>query len=233
MPSHSSHILQSLDLVCFALLKRAYGNKINDLARYNTKHIKKEGFLPASRKAFEKAFSSDDVQASLRVAVLAPHDPEVVLSKLDVVLRTPTPLTSDDTPWEFQNTKQRPRDRSSINTNSRSDSKAQELLTCFVIKAVDQFRQGAEKIVHEMVLMRKEIAELRKVAEAATERKSRKRKYVRTEKTLTVGEVLDLIASEAVGGDREGEKPARRARKERHWVLRRDWPQWAHPQSID
>ena len=67
-----------------------------------------------------------------------------------------------------------------------------------------------------MVLMRKEMAELRKVAEAATERKGRKRKYVRTEETRTVGEVQDLIASEAVGGEREGEKPARRARKERH-----------------
>ena len=54
------------------------------------------------------------------------------------------------------------------------------------------------------------------VAEAATERKGRKRKYVRTEETLTASMVLDLIASEVVGGKREGEKPARRARKERH-----------------
>ena len=39
---------------------------------------------------------------------------------------------------------------------------------------------------------------------------------MRTEETLTAGEVLDLIASEVVGGKREGKKPAGRARKERH-----------------
>ena len=52
------------------------------------------------KKAFEKAFLSDNNQASFRAAGLAPHNPEVVLSKLDVMLRTPTPIASDDTPWE-------------------------------------------------------------------------------------------------------------------------------------
>ena len=67
-----------------------------------------------------------------------------------------------------------------------------------------------------MVLLRKEMAGLRKVAEAATERKGRKRKYIRTEDTLTVSEVLDSIAPEITGGVGEGKKPAKRAHGERH-----------------
>ena len=39
---------------------------------------------------------------------------------------------------------------------------------------------------------------------------------MRTEETLAASKVQDLIASEVVGGKREGEKPARRVRKERH-----------------
>ena len=74
---------------------------------------------------------------------------------------------------------------------------------------------GAETIAHEMVLMRKEMAGLRKVAEAATERKGRKRKYIRTEDTLTVGDVLDLIPPEEASGQEEGEKPIKRAGRER------------------
>ncbi|KAF2741722.1 DDE-domain-containing protein, partial [Sporormia fimetaria CBS 119925] len=100
MPSHSSHILQPLDLVCFSLLKRAYRDEISVLARYSTKHIKKESFLPALIKAFNKAFSGDHVRASFRAAGLVPYNPEGVLSKLDVVLRTPTPPASQDAIWE-------------------------------------------------------------------------------------------------------------------------------------
>jgi hypothetical protein len=67
-----------------------------------------------------------------------------------------------------------------------------------------------------MVLMREEIACLREVAEAATKRKSRKRRYIRNKETLTVGDVVDLIAPEEDGGQEEGSKPVKRARGERH-----------------
>ncbi len=100
MPSYSSHLLQPLDVVCFSLLKRAYGDEISALARYSTKHVTKEAFLPAFIRAYNKAFSKDSICSSFRAAGLVPHNPEVVLSKLDVVLRTPTPLALQDTPWE-------------------------------------------------------------------------------------------------------------------------------------
>ena len=55
------------------------------------------------------------------------------------------------------------------------------------------------------------MAELRKATKAATERRSRKRRYIQTEELLTVGEVQDLIASEPGGGQEECERPAKRA----------------------
>lgn len=202
-------------MVCFSVLKRAYGDGINDLARYSTKHVRKEGFLPAFKTAFDKAFSKDNIRASFRAAGLVPHNPEIVLSKLDVVLRTPTPLTLEDTIWESK-TPSNAREIEAQSTLIRNRIRQHKSSSpASIIEAVNQFKKGAEKIAHEMVLMRQEMAGLRKVAEAATERKSRKRKYTRTKDILTVGNVLDLIAPEKVSRQEEGEEVEKRARRER------------------
>jgi hypothetical protein len=59
------------------------------LARNRTHYISKGTFLPAFKTAFELAFSKSNIQAGFRGAGLVPHDPEAVLSKLDVVVQTP------------------------------------------------------------------------------------------------------------------------------------------------
>jgi hypothetical protein len=53
--------------------------------------VKKETFLSAFQIAFNKAITKDNMQAGFRGAGLVLHNPERVLSKLNVVLRTPTP----------------------------------------------------------------------------------------------------------------------------------------------
>lgn len=98
VPSYSSHLLQLLAVMCFSMLKRAYEDEINDLARYSTKHIKKKGFLATFNKSLDKTFLEDNIRASFRVASLIPHNSEVVLST-----------------HEVQNTQQRSRDRGSVN----------------------------------------------------------------------------------------------------------------------
>jgi hypothetical protein len=78
-------------------LKQAYSDKINSLAQYSTKKIKKEAFLPAFKAAFKKAMTKENIYAGFRGARLVPHNPEAVISKLDVVLHTPTPPKPEDT----------------------------------------------------------------------------------------------------------------------------------------
>jgi hypothetical protein len=51
MPAHSSHILQPLDIGCFAVLKRAYSRFISDLARVGYNHIDKLDFLEDYQRA--------------------------------------------------------------------------------------------------------------------------------------------------------------------------------------
>ena len=96
MPPHSSHLLQPLNVACFSPLKRKYSDKISALARSRIHHINKENFLPAFKATFTKVFTPENVRAGFRGAGLVPHNPEAVLSKLDVQLRTPTPPQPDN-----------------------------------------------------------------------------------------------------------------------------------------
>jgi hypothetical protein len=66
------------------VLKRAYGrNRIN--------HVDKLDFLKAYPSARIEAFKSETIKNSFAAAGLVPYDPNRVLLKLDIRLRTPTP----------------------------------------------------------------------------------------------------------------------------------------------
>ena len=60
MPAHSSHLLQPLDVGCFAPLKRAYSGLVEGLVRRGISHIDKLDFLIAYPDARIKAFTVKD-----------------------------------------------------------------------------------------------------------------------------------------------------------------------------
>jgi uncharacterized protein (DUF608 family) len=80
---------------------------------------------------------------------------------------------------------------------------------------VKQLSKGAQQIAHNMVLVQEEIGRLQDAVDTLTKRKTRKRRYVRVEETLKVGEVSDLIAEKEGGSREEGKTPAKRVRAER------------------
>ena len=100
MPPHSSHLLQPLDVGCFSPLKKAYRRQVESLIRNHINHITKLEFLPCFKGAFFVLITKSNIQGGFRGAGLVPFNPEAVLSKLDVRLRTPTPPTVDDSQWE-------------------------------------------------------------------------------------------------------------------------------------
>ncbi|KFZ24810.1 hypothetical protein V502_00710, partial [Pseudogymnoascus sp. VKM F-4520 (FW-2644)] len=102
MPPHSSHLLQPLDISCFAVLKRLYGQQIEDLMRVGVNYIDKSDFLPAYFTARIESLTSNTIRSGFAAAGLVPYDPERVLSKLNTQLRTPTPPpppTTEQAPW--------------------------------------------------------------------------------------------------------------------------------------
>ena len=91
MPPHSSHILQPLDVGCFAPLKRAYSKEIRALALDHIGRIDKKAFIATFARVFKQAFLKANITASFKATGLVPNNLLVVLLKLDVKVRTPTP----------------------------------------------------------------------------------------------------------------------------------------------
>ena len=105
LPAHSFYFTQPFDVGCFSVLKRSYGSELENFIRAHINHITKTEFLLAFKAAHFKTMTSENVKAGFRSAGLVPYDPQAVISKLDVKLRTPTPTgppCPEADPWVSQ-----------------------------------------------------------------------------------------------------------------------------------
>ncbi|KAL1983171.1 hypothetical protein VTN96DRAFT_421 [Rasamsonia emersonii] len=91
MPPHSSHLLQPLDVSCFAVLKRAYVRLMGNNMLLGINHIDKLDFLEAYPKAHTEAFKSENIKNGFAATGLVPFQPDRVLQQLNIQLKTPTP----------------------------------------------------------------------------------------------------------------------------------------------
>ena len=196
MPPHSSHLLQPLNVGCFAPLKKAYGRQAEDLMRNQITHISKLEFLPCFKRAYNAAMTPSNIQGGFRGAGLVPFDPERVITGLDVRLRTPSPLPVSNESWqsctprntlEFGSQSKLVREKIQKHTDSSPSS---------IVNALEKLSKGAEMMAHSLVLVRKQVSELQDANKAATRRKSHKRKRLQQEGTLTVEEGVRLTTLE-------------------------------------
>jgi hypothetical protein len=105
MPPHSSHLLQPLDVGCFAPLKKAYGRQAENLIRNRITHITKLEFLLCFKAAFFDSITESNIQGGFRGAGLVPFNPDAVLSKVDIKLCTPSPVVAENALWHSQTPK--------------------------------------------------------------------------------------------------------------------------------
>jgi hypothetical protein len=214
MPPHSSHLLQPPNVGCFAPLKKAYGRQAEDLMRNKITHITKTEFLPCFIAAHNTSITKGNIQGGFRGAGLVPHDPEAVLSKVDVKLRTPSPLPIEDLPWLSQTPK------NTLELGSQSTlvkNRIQRHIDSSPTSMVDAFEKlakGAALVAHKLVLSQKRIAELEAANKAASRRKSHKRKRLQRESTLTAEEGLRLTTLKEFSARGDGKKAKKRARVE-------------------
>jgi hypothetical protein len=194
MPPHSSHLLQPLDVGCFSPLKRAYSREIESLIRHQINHITKLKFLPAFKAAFNRSFTTANICSAFRGAGLVPLQPDAVLSKLDVQLRTPTPAALLEALWEAR-TPSNVRELEAQSTLIRDRVRQHKSSSpASIIKAINQLKKGAEVMMLSAELMRDRIASLEKANEAASARKQRKKKRLQKREVLIKGEGEDILA---------------------------------------
>jgi hypothetical protein len=194
MPPHSSHLLQPLDVGCFSPLKRAYSREVEALIRHHINHITKLEFLPAFKTAYNRSFTSANICSAFRGAGLVPLQPDTVLSKLDVQLRTPSPATLPEALWEAR-TPSNVRELEAQSTLIRERVRRHKSSSpASIIEAINQLKKGAEVMMLSAELMRDRIASLERANEAASARKQRKKKRLQKRGVLIKGAGEDLLA---------------------------------------
>ena len=196
MPTHSSYLLQPLDIGCFAVLKRAYGRMVETKIRNGINHIDKLDFLEAYPLARIEAFKPETIKNSFGAAGLVPFEPERVISKLNIRLRTPTPPPSRGSESSRNFTPKTPftekdlrRQASSIKallrTRSRSPPSPSD-------RALNQLIKGFQLQLQSHILQAQEIKELRAANEKHKQKRTRSRRPIPTKEGLSVQEASAL-----------------------------------------
>ncbi|KAJ5169708.1 uncharacterized protein N7500_002491 [Penicillium coprophilum] len=197
MPPHSSHLLQPLDIGCFAVLKRSYSRLVEMKMRRQVNHIDKLDFLDLYPLVRIEAFKSETIKNSFGAAGLVPFSPERVISKLNIQLRTPTPppsrgsdLSRNFTPKTPATEKELRRQASSIKallrTRSRSPPSPSD-------RALNQLVKGFRLTMQSAILLAKENQELRAENEKQKQKRTRSRRHIASEEGLSIEEASALI----------------------------------------
>ena len=121
------------------------------MMRAHITHITKDDFFPAFHATFLCAMTENNIRGGFRGAGLLLFDPESVISKLDLKLKTLTPPNSRPgtaQPW-VSRTPNNPTEATSQTTFIKNR------IACYknssptsIYEAVDQFAKGTSKIMH-------------------------------------------------------------------------------------
>lgn len=195
MLAHSSHLLQPLDIGCFAVLKRLYGSLISQKMRLGISHIDKLDFLIAYPQARSDAFKACTIQNSFRAAGIVPFDPEQVLSKLNIQVHTPSPPGSSGSqssafcPHTPANVDELLKQASSIKEflKQRSNSPPSPSHA-----ALNQLIKGCQIAMQEGILMEQEIKGLRTALATQKQKQARASRWISHDQGLSVREAVEL-----------------------------------------
>ncbi len=84
------HLIQLLDVDYFNMLKRSYSQGFEDFIKAYINYIIKTEFFIAFKVAHFNTITFENIKVGFRSVGLMLYDLQVVISKLDIKLRTPT-----------------------------------------------------------------------------------------------------------------------------------------------
>ncbi|KAJ8113059.1 hypothetical protein OPT61_g4731 [Boeremia exigua] len=183
------------------------------LIRNQITYLTKSEFLPCFKAAYNAVFTASNIQGGFRGAGLVPFDPERVITALNVKLHTPSPqLPTNNEPWQSQTPSNTLEFGSQSNLIQEKYKKQQGSSPNSVLSALEHYAKGGAILSHKLVLAQQQIAELQAANEAATRRKSHKRKRVQKEGTLIVEDGQRLAALKEFGARSDGKRAKKQVR---------------------
>jgi hypothetical protein len=194
MPPHFSHILQPLDVSCFAVLKRLYGQAVEAQMRVRINHVDKDDFLTLYQEIRPAVFGSGTILSGFRATGIVPFDPDQVLSELHVQIQTPLPprvLTRVLPPWD-------PETLHNIAELKLQTRAIQQLIRYRTqspptpaVQAVNQLVKGCQLAMHNATILAAENRQLRAANAKVRKKRAKKTVLVSRGGTLTAQEVLE------------------------------------------
>ena len=195
MPPHSSNYCQPLDVSCFSPLKKAYGNLVQNRMRQGFNHMDKLDFLKAYPDAWKQSFASDTIKNGFRATGLVPFNPEEVLERFTIQLKTPTPPGSRSTnsaPKTPYTTRQLEKQASLFKRMLKQSTPP----PLFTLEAwMDKIIKGHEMALNEAIIAQHELQEIQASHEKHLQKRRRSRRQIATEEGLSIQEGQSLLES--------------------------------------
>ncbi|KAF2188420.1 DDE-domain-containing protein [Zopfia rhizophila CBS 207.26] len=193
LPSHSSHILQPLDVACFSVVKRLYREGVEQLARSGQHHVTIDDFLQIYAVARPQALSSSNVESAFQATGIVPYNPDEVLDKLGALrITTPDPVLPSSSTISVDNTpktvKQVERQQIAL---KRRQHELDRLSTSPTISRMLKLAKTATTALQKVELMATELTKARATSAKIAKKRSIKVKYLTQRESLTIGEAIE------------------------------------------
>jgi hypothetical protein len=226
MPPHSSHLLQPLDVGCFAVLKRHYGQLVEQRMRHGFNHIDKIDFLTAFPQARTVAYKAQTIRNSFAATGLVPFNPDRVIQQLNIQLKTPTPPPSRSSNTQSsclqtpQNIRQFVRQSTTIKRriSERTGSPNQ-----VIDQAIMRMSKAYETTVNDLLLVRKENHDLRAAHEKEKQKRQKSKKQISVEQGITREEAQALVQGQVEASQAVTTTPAEPGLPASQGVVRRQF----------
>jgi hypothetical protein len=206
MPAHASHLLQPLDVGCFAVLKRSYGSRVTGYTRLGINSIEKDDFIDIFPQARDDAFKSTIIYSAFAATGLVPFNPDRVLSKLNIRLQSPPlpdrPISQGSTSDSNistgipQNSKQLAKRKARIHAILNNGLNK---LSSPTKRDLEQYHTMTLKLMHKVVFQDDEIKRLRAANAKQVKKRAKSKRQISYQGSLTNTTVAER------GGDSGGE----------------------------
>src|SRR6478736_1297796 len=133
----------------------------------------------------------ENIHGAFRGAGLIPFDPKSVLSRLDVRLRTPTPVEEAlelPNAWVPKTPNNPTEATSQTDYIKRRISRHQGSSPTSILVAVDQITKGTCSIMHKMALLKAEVNQLREANALLSKRRRARKTRLRQGGSITIAE---------------------------------------------
>ena len=206
MPPRSSHLLQLLDVGYFSPLKTAFSKQNQSLIGNRIFHVKKEDFLATFQTAFLATLIRTNIQAGFRGSGILPFNPEAVLSELDPILRSPSPLLSQGS-WNAKTPSNTLEVDKQATLIKKRLERHQSSSPTPIFEALGQLSKGAQIMAASAAIMQSQVSALQQANKAMHIRRKGKRKVLKSDKALSVAEVVAIVEQEQIEAERREEEP--------------------------